>query len=331
MGGVGGGDVPVAGGVVNASTIGAGGLRKRGRNSDVGSGLGLPQSSDSMNGNNSTNGAVTTRSQARKKAADITSNDQPASSASNAPSNTAYVSASTTSAPHPAQNGPSFITATNGSQIEVIDLTLTPPPGQGSQQQSYASASYSAVVQAPAAKRRRKDNNNVSAGDNISSYNVNGYTYNTGYNPGATMGNYLYQQQQAAAAAAYFQPPPPPTHPHMIYPPSIPKPLPMGVPNYLPPAPMPAPAPPLPPGQSPYDDKEGHYIVNINEDLTPRYKILRLLGQGTFGKVVEAYDRNKKTRVAIKIIRAVQKYRDASKIEIKVLNALKDNDPYNTK
>ncbi|KAI9362966.1 kinase-like protein [Zopfochytrium polystomum] len=80
-----------------------------------------------------------------------------------------------------------------------------------------------------------------------------------------------------------------------------------------------------------YDDKEGHYIVVENEDLTPRYKILRLLGQGTFGKVVEAYDRTRKERVAIKIIRAVQKYRDASRVEIRVLQTLKERDPMNTK
>lgn len=38
-------------------------------------------------------------------------------------------------------------------------------------------------------------------------------------------------------------------------------------------------------------------------------KIIRLLGQGTFGKVVEAYDRDMRTKVAVKIIRAIQKYR----------------------
>lgn len=82
---------------------------------------------------------------------------------------------------------------------------------------------------------------------------------------------------------------------------------------------------------SPYDDKDGHYIVVENDDLTSRYKIIRLLGQGTFGKVVEAFDRVKKKMVAIKIIRAVQKYRDASKVEIKVLQTLKKQDPYNLK
>ncbi|KAK9711916.1 serine threonine protein kinase CMGC group [Basidiobolus ranarum] len=79
----------------------------------------------------------------------------------------------------------------------------------------------------------------------------------------------------------------------------------------------------------PYDDKEGHYIIVENEDLTPRYKIMQLLGQGTFGKVVECWDRLNRSYCAIKIIRAVQKYRDASKIEIRVLKTLKDRDPFN--
>ena len=46
---------------------------------------------------------------------------------------------------------------------------------------------------------------------------------------------------------------------------------------------------------------------------------------------MEAFDRVKKKMVAIKIIRAVQKYRDASKVEIKVLQTLKKQDPYNLK
>ncbi|CAO3644402.1 unnamed protein product [Mucor hiemalis] len=57
--------------------------------------------------------------------------------------------------------------------------------------------------------------------------------------------------------------------------------------------------------------------------------MMRLLGQGTFGKVVECYDRVKRTFCAIKIIRAIPKYRDASKIEIRVLNSLKEHDPIN--
>ncbi|CAO3643425.1 unnamed protein product [Mucor hiemalis] len=78
-----------------------------------------------------------------------------------------------------------------------------------------------------------------------------------------------------------------------------------------------------------YDDKDGHYLIRPNESLTPQYKIMRLLGQGTFGKVVECFDRVRRTFCAIKIIRAIPKYRDASKIEIRVLDTLKQHDPLN--
>ncbi|KAI8327136.1 kinase-like domain-containing protein [Choanephora cucurbitarum] len=85
-------------------------------------------------------------------------------------------------------------------------------------------------------------------------------------------------------------------------------------PNNTIPTPLAVPLPPVP-----CDDKDGHYIIKPNESLTPRCmnifsldKMMRLLGQGTFGKVVECYDRVKRTYCAIKIIRAIPKYRDAS-------------------
>lgn len=55
----------------------------------------------------------------------------------------------------------------------------------------------------------------------------------------------------------------------------------------------------------------------------------KLLGQGTFGKVVEAWDKKKQTKCAVKIIRSVQKYRDASRIELRVLSTLSLNDKTN--
>lgn len=95
----------------------------------------------------------------------------------------------------------------------------------------------------------------------------------------------------------------------------------------------------------PCDDKEGHYIIRTNDMIHRRCMIfsynfldiadrvldqtVRLLGQGTFGKVVEAVDTETNKRVAIKIIRAIPKYRDASKIEVRVLQKLKERDPTN--
>ncbi|KAF4981351.1 hypothetical protein FZEAL_2836 [Fusarium zealandicum] len=77
------------------------------------------------------------------------------------------------------------------------------------------------------------------------------------------------------------------------------------------------------------DDDDGHYIVVPDAELTEKYKIVRLLGQGTFGKVVEARDQKRNKAVAVKIIRSVQKYRDASRIELRVLATLKANDEEN--
>ncbi|KAG6332466.1 hypothetical protein ID866_6622 [Astraeus odoratus] len=64
-------------------------------------------------------------------------------------------------------------------------------------------------------------------------------------------------------------------------------------------------------GIVPCDDKEGHYIIVPDDIIHNRYRTVRLLGQGTFGKVVEAVDIQTHNRVAIKIIRAIPKYRDA--------------------
>ncbi|KAK3942361.1 dual specificity protein kinase lkh1 [Diplogelasinospora grovesii] len=77
------------------------------------------------------------------------------------------------------------------------------------------------------------------------------------------------------------------------------------------------------------DDEDGHYIVVPDSDLTERYTMVKLLGQGTFGKVVQAKDKRRNKYVAIKIIRSVQKYRDASKIELRVLATLRANDEEN--
>uniref|UniRef100_A0A7C8Z6W8 Dual-specificity kinase n=1 Tax=Opuntia streptacantha TaxID=393608 RepID=A0A7C8Z6W8_OPUST len=70
------------------------------------------------------------------------------------------------------------------------------------------------------------------------------------------------------------------------------------------------------------DDKDGHYVFELGENLTPRYKILRKIGEGTFGQVLECWDRETKEVVAIKIVRSIKKYRDAAMIEIDVLETL---------
>lgn len=81
----------------------------------------------------------------------------------------------------------------------------------------------------------------------------------------------------------------------------------------------------------PCDDEDGHYIVRENDVFANRFIIQKLVGQGTFGKVVACYDKVNRDTVAIKIIRNIPKYRDAAKIELRILTTLKkfDNDNKN--
>ncbi|KAF2293252.1 hypothetical protein GH714_040617 [Hevea brasiliensis] len=74
------------------------------------------------------------------------------------------------------------------------------------------------------------------------------------------------------------------------------------------------------------DDKDGHYMFAIGENLTSRYKIQSKMGEGTFGQVLECWDRERKEMVAIKIVRGIKKYREAAMIEIEVLQQLGKHD-----
>lgn len=40
------------------------------------------------------------------------------------------------------------------------------------------------------------------------------------------------------------------------------------------------------------------------------------MGEGTFGRVLECWDRKHKDYCAIKVVRAIRKYRDAAMIEV---------------
>ncbi|XP_016542625.2 serine/threonine-protein kinase AFC1 isoform X4 [Capsicum annuum] len=74
------------------------------------------------------------------------------------------------------------------------------------------------------------------------------------------------------------------------------------------------------------DDKDGHYVFSIGENLTPRYRILSKMGEGTFGRVLECLDNETKELVAIKVVRSIHKYREAAMIEINVLQKLVRHD-----
>ncbi|XP_044730806.1 dual specificity protein kinase CLK2 isoform X6 [Chrysoperla carnea] len=77
------------------------------------------------------------------------------------------------------------------------------------------------------------------------------------------------------------------------------------------------------------DDEDGHLIYRNGDVLQDRYKILATLGEGTFGKVVKVRDLELDHYMALKIIKNVEKYREAAKLEINALEKIAECDPDN--
>uniref|UniRef100_A0A1I7VP51 Protein kinase domain-containing protein n=1 Tax=Loa loa TaxID=7209 RepID=A0A1I7VP51_LOALO len=76
------------------------------------------------------------------------------------------------------------------------------------------------------------------------------------------------------------------------------------------------------------DDRDGHLIYQDGDIIQGKYEIVRTLGEGTFGKVVQVKDGTKGGRqFALKVIKNVSKYREAARLEINVLNKLQEKDP----
>jgi dual-specificity kinase len=76
--------------------------------------------------------------------------------------------------------------------------------------------------------------------------------------------------------------------------------------------------------------EEGHFYVVLGEDVdvsTQRFKILSLLGEGTFGKVVEAWDRKRKEYCAVKIVRNLERYSRDAMYEVQFMQHILSRDP----
>ncbi|KAL7381723.1 hypothetical protein ABVT39_010168 [Epinephelus coioides] len=78
------------------------------------------------------------------------------------------------------------------------------------------------------------------------------------------------------------------------------------------------------------DDEEGHLICRSGDVLQERYEIVSTLGEGTFGRVMQCIDhRRGGANVALKIIKNVEKYKEAARLEINVLEKINEKDPDN--
>mmetsp|Transcript_8290 Transcript_8290/g.11114 ORF Transcript_8290/g.11114 Transcript_8290/m.11114 type:complete len:502 (+) Transcript_8290:56-1561(+) len=76
--------------------------------------------------------------------------------------------------------------------------------------------------------------------------------------------------------------------------------------------------------------EEGHYhvVLGLDADDHGRYKIISYLGEGTFGKVILAWDRTLRRFSAMKIVRNLERYANDAGYEITYMKRLIRNDPY---
>ncbi|OMJ72590.1 hypothetical protein SteCoe_28921 [Stentor coeruleus] len=75
-----------------------------------------------------------------------------------------------------------------------------------------------------------------------------------------------------------------------------------------------------------YDDDRGDYIITLGDHVAYRYEIIKLLGKGSFGQVVECYDYKRQEKVALKIIKNKKRFHQQAAVEIKILQQLREND-----
>ncbi|CAG7836797.1 unnamed protein product [Allacma fusca] len=78
-----------------------------------------------------------------------------------------------------------------------------------------------------------------------------------------------------------------------------------------------------------YDDDNHDYIIRNGEKFLDRYEIDSLIGKGSFGQVVKAYDHEDQCLVAIKIIKNKKPFLNQAQIEVKLLEMMNKADAEN--
>ena len=78
-----------------------------------------------------------------------------------------------------------------------------------------------------------------------------------------------------------------------------------------------------------YDDDNHDYIVRHGERFLDRYEIDSLIGKGSFGQVVKAYDHEEQCHVAVKIIKNKKPFLNQAQIEVKLLEMMNKADTEN--
>lgn len=81
---------------------------------------------------------------------------------------------------------------------------------------------------------------------------------------------------------------------------------------------------------SEYDNEQGSYIHIAHDHIAYRYEVLKIIGKGSFGQVVKAYDHKNHQHVALKMVRNEKRFHRQAQEEIRILKHLRSKDRMNS-
>lgn len=79
-----------------------------------------------------------------------------------------------------------------------------------------------------------------------------------------------------------------------------------------------------------YDTENGSYVHVVHDHICFRYEILKVIGKGSFGQVVKAYDHKYHQYIALKTVRNEKRFHRQAEEEIRILAHLKRVDRENS-
>ncbi|XP_066157920.1 dual specificity tyrosine-phosphorylation-regulated kinase 2-like isoform X2 [Euwallacea fornicatus] len=84
------------------------------------------------------------------------------------------------------------------------------------------------------------------------------------------------------------------------------------------------------PNNCDYDNDQGSYIHILHDHVGYRYEVLKVIGKGSFGQVVKAYDHANHMHVALKMVRNEKRFHRQAQEEVRILEHLRKQDKDNT-
>lgn len=78
-----------------------------------------------------------------------------------------------------------------------------------------------------------------------------------------------------------------------------------------------------------YDDENGSYVHVPHDHISYRFEVLKVIGKGSFGQVVKAYDHKYQILVALKMVKNEKRFHRQAQEEIRILEHLKKQDKDN--